>query len=436
MPENNCGCSTNSYKSFPKVNTFEVPCIDGCPFPSDASCITYTGEPLTNIGLGTNEKLDVILAELAAQIGQGGEGSWDYNYYCLDDTITIDNRKTFVETISQRFCTLASDVTTINTRLEDYETLVQTVDDIENPGITTSAFIGINANDDYFEILNKLITSINTLNSHTTLTGVNWGLIYTPITTPTNVAQGFNEILRQMQLILNSGSSAVLPTFNTSASCLPTKTSTTPLVTVINELVTADCDNAKFNFSSVTWGCVVAPVTETFQASFQKAVFVLGSLVEEKPVFDPAVFDVVPLTNCQGYSVTLQPNILQSDGLVFVNAASTTKQYLSQALENGTNTVVQVVGDKIRINANVGDLDKVSVISGGANGYLDQVLQTGISSNGEITLNKTLDGSGNLLITPTINEDLLADTILTAIRNNPALLAKLCNMMCSCDDCS
>lgn len=436
MPENNCGCSTNSYKSFPKVDTFQGYCVDGCPFPSDASCITYTGEPLTNIGLGTNEKLDVILAELAAQIGQGGEGSWNYNYYCLDDITVIDNRKTFVETISQRFYTLSSDVITITNRLESYESLVQRVNNIENPNITTSSFIGINANDDYFAILNKLITSINALNSHTTLSGVNWGLIYTPITTPTNVAQGFNEILRQMQLILNAGGSTILPTFNTTASCLPTKTSTTPLVTVVNELVTADCSNAKFNFASVTWGCVVAPVTQTFQASFQKAVSVLGGLVEEKPVFDPDVFAVTPLSNCQGYSVTLQPDILQSDGLVLVNASSTTPQYLADAIQAGTNITKSVVSDKVVISANVGDLDKVSVTSGGANGYLNQVVQTGISSNGEITLNKSLDGSGNLLITPTLNEDLLADTILTAIRNNPALLAKLCNMMCSCEDCS
>lgn len=435
MAEKNCGCSTNSYKSFPKVNTFEVPCVDGCPFPSDASCITYTGEALTNIGLGTNQKLDVILQELAAQIGSGGEGSWNYNYYCLDDSITINSRQTFVEAISSQFCSVKTDVITLQDRLETYEQLIQRVNAIENPNITTSSFIGINASDDYFDILTKLINSINTLNSQSTVAGVNWDLLYTVSSTPTNVSQGFNEILRQMQLILNSSGSTVLPTFNTTASCLPTKTTTTPLMTVVNELITEDCNNAKFNFPSVTWGCVVTPVTQTFQASFQKVVSVLGSLVEEKPVFDPAVFDVEPLTNCQGYSITLQPNILQSDGLVFVNASSTVKQYLASAIQAGTNITTSVVADKVVISANVGDLDKVSVVSGGTNGYLNDVLETGSSSNGEISVTKTLDVSGRLFLSPQINEELLADTILTTIRDNPALLAKLCNMMCGCQEC-
>lgn len=430
----NCkNCANGTHKSFVLPNTQDNTCV-GCEKPIDASCVIYTGESLANFGNKTNIDLEYLLQYLDKYILDTPDAGWDYNYYCLDDSVVINSRKSFVENVSNQICSVKASINNLGNVPEFMLNVTSQIEGLEYPNITTSSFIDIDASDGYVTVLNKLIIAINHLNEEFDPTQVNWNRVYPVTTPPTNISQGFNEILRQLELLHNSSGGSTLPTINTTSTCLPTKTNTTALTTALTEVIDVACSKPDFNFPALSWGCVTAPTTETLQASLQQTISVVGALVDERSIFDTTQFDITPLPNCEGNQISIKDTVT-SDGKVYVDSSSTTRQFLSEALEDGLNSEIEVVGDKVRVNVDVGDLDMVSVYSGGYTGYLGDAIETGSSANSEITINQTYDSNGKLVLSPSINEEVLADTILTVIRNNPSLLAKLCNMLCSCEEC-
>ncbi len=433
MGNQNCGCESSPHKSYQLPQTQPLSDCGGC-VPTNAECVTYSGVPLQNLGVTSNSNLEYILQEIDAHIPEGAQGVWDYDYSCLDDEIQIINQKQFVEEISRRFCILNLSHTELSNQVGPLLDLSGRVLALEQPEYTSSAFIGITPTDGSEVITDKLADAIDNLNSRLGLSAVDWDANYTVITNPTTLPGGFNEILRQIGLLKTEVSNSTgIGTFDTTASCLPTKSNNTPLTTVISELIEADCSNAKFEYPLVTWGCVTAPIEDTFQDSFQRVVDVLGALVEEKPVFDQNQFDVTPLTNCEGYSVTIKEDILNSDGKVFVKDSSLDKHFLSEVFIEGDNVTLDITDDTITINSNNPNEGKVAVDNASTPDYLGNIIVGG-SYAGLITINPVINGSGQIEINPTINEELFTDMILNTIQSNPILMNKLCNLVCGCQN--
>lgn len=436
MNDKTCGCDNSQHRAYSKSNTSSFSSCGDCT-PTDASCVMYTGVKLDNIGVESNSNIEYILQEIDETIGGGSDGSWNYNYSCLDDNTTITNRRQFVETISHEFCVLKNSVGVLSSSIPSFTDLSQRVSALENPNFTSSAFIGITTNDTSHQVTSKFATAVDSLENRISVSNVNWSQNYPVVIPPSSISGGFTEVLRQIGLLKTSVSNITgVGTFDTTSYCLPTKTTTTSLSTVIVELMQADCQNAKFSFPSVTWGCVVAPTTQNFQASFQKVVSVLGGLVEDKSVFDSNQFEVTPLSNCQGQTVKLKSNLFDSDGKVFVKSSSTGKQFVGDIFEEGDNIEIEVTEDSIKISAPFTDSNKVSVTSTGTPEYLEDAVVGG-DYQGAISINPSVDTNGQLAIIPSIEETLLADMILNTIQSNPSLMNKLCNLVCGCqNECS
>jgi len=392
---------------------------------------------LSGLGVKSNSTLEYILQEIDHQINGGSDGVWNYNYYCLDDNAQILNRRQFVEEVSRQICLNKNDIAGLQQDVQPIPIIAQNVHNLQYPQYTSSSFIGIIPSDSSTTITDKLANAIDVLNSKVDVSAVNWSATFPVMTPPTSISGGFTEVIRQIGLLNTAVTNITgVGTFDTTNYCIPTKTPNTPLTTVVNELLAEDCKNAKFDFPSVTWGCVTAPTGNDFQDAFQQVVSVLGGLVEEKPVFDSGQFDVVPLPSCQGYEVKLKPNIFDSDGKVYVKNSSLNKHFLEDVIKAGTNVSLTVTDDDITINATSTNDAKVAVDSSSPAGYLEDVIE-GSDYQGVIQINPTKGAGGTLVLTPSINEELLADMILNTITANPTLMNKLCNLICGCqNNCS
>lgn len=430
-----CDCN-KPVKYYPTLNSTCTSNVnDDCCSTTDASCVQYTGTPLSETGIGTNKNLEVVLQELDTFMSTiGGNGFPTYNYYCLDDVQAITTQKQFVETISQSFCDFKTTVQDYIDNNPDLQVLQTTVDGIINPNKTSCSYLGVVPTDTYSTILNKVLIGICDLDSRFNVSTVNWSQAYPVSITPVTLVQSFDEVLRQIKLVKDSVSNTTLPTFNTTSACLPTSGTNVSLQTVVNELLAQNCQLGKFQFSTLTWGCVTAPTTETLQGVIQQLISVTGGLVSEKSTFDPTQFDVTALPGCQGYSIQIKDGILENDGLVYVNSSSTTRQYLADALIEGDNISLNVVGDKIEITATNDNEGKVAVTSTETPDYLNNVVIGG-DYDGVITIQTSVTVDGKLAINPVVNEELLTNLILTNIQTNPTLLAKFCNLICSCGNC-
>lgn len=434
---NECTTCTGGHKSFGKPkHAYSKPC-EPCDIYLDATCVTYSGEVLSFMGNESNINIEEMFTLLDRRLEDTHLSNWNYNYSCLDPNGHITTQRQFVERISTEVCSIKSFVNNIS----NVPNLVQDIDDrvtsIENPGLLSNSFVGIKPSDNYTQVIGRLATASNTLYEYVDLNGVNWDRVYTVSQTPVNVSGGFNEVFRQIELLYNRTDLSVDIQFDTTYSCLPTKTENTPLATVVRELYESYCTTSAVHYdgNSIVWGCVNDPSENTLQSSIQNIVSHLGDLYKFKPVFDSAHFDVEEIANCQGYSIKLKEGSYSGDGKVLVNASAANKYYLSEAIEEGDNIEIDVVGDKLRVSASLPSVTNVSVTGLGVNGPLDDVLITP-GNSGAIYTTKSINSEGKLVIGVSVDYAIFADNLLNEIRNNPVLLDKLCNINCSCQSCS
>lgn len=432
---NDCKTCGDNHKSFSIPTKTGNSCL-GCEKYIDSKCIMYSGEPLGFTRNESNITLEEMFVLLDQTLDNSNISDWNYNYSCLDQDYPITNQKQFVERISQEVCAIRN----ITDSVSELPNFVSEIDDrvtyIEQPGLTSNSFVGIVPTDSYTQVIGRLAMSINTLYSNTRIDGVDWDRVYVVSQTPTTTSAGFNEILRQIELLYNNQGDN-LPTFDTTNTCLPTKTVSTNLSVVVRELYESYCSSSavQYDGSSVVWGCVDNPVNNSLTGAIQNLGTHVSDLYKFRPIFDSSQFDVSEITNCGGYSIRLKDTGGSGDGKVLVDTGSTNKQYLSEAIEEGDNVNLSIVNDKVKIDVQLPTVTNVSVTGSGVNGPLNDVLTTP-GNSGAVYITKSINSEGKLVMGVSVDYAVFADNLLNEIRNNPVLLDKLCNINCSCQSCS
>lgn len=290
---NPCGCGPNNYNLLP------IPCNTGCQedigcIPIDAKCVTYTGENLNNIGGVTGENLEELLIKIDAVIGTGGEIDYStYDTACLSTFGTVATQSQFVATISNFVCDTRDNFNTfVNTTYANFVTnTTNAINQILLPGTTGCASFVIPNGSTIQQIIQLIVNRICTINTFIDISTVNWSSCITALTTPTNIAQGFNEVIRQICLVQDSIPSGTGDTYkvkldvsDTTEDFLITKLKATPCVTITS-------------------------ITDT--DSIRKLQFGLG-FTPETYTFDPSYFNVTDISvpGCvNSYNVTLAESI-------------------------------------------------------------------------------------------------------------------------------
>lgn len=396
--------------------------------PIDSACVFYTSSPLASLGISeSNPTAEFIFQKIDEVIGGISGASYaGYNTFCLDPVTTPQE---FVESISEFVCQLRDDVDAINISASTISTLTSTVSGITDPNLSLCSYIGTTTSSTLNEILVAISDKVCELHSSIDISSVDWDLAYTVLTPPTTIGGGFDEIIRQIVLLKDSVPSAVsLPTFNTVLSCLPTKTSNTPLSTVIPELIQKVCSTASFSPEGLFWGCIVPPSTPTLTDTIQEIIDSISVIKSASPLFNTDHFDI-STSGCVGTTVSIKDSVLASPMVAVEDGA--TPGYLKDVLVEG-NGIKLTSPSANQIQVETVESGKVKVSSQGTAKYLNNSIQGG-SSNG---LTISVQESGDkVVLTPQIDEAILADNLLSIISNNPTLMAKLCNMICQCNNC-
>lgn len=427
MPCESCGGGNNYYPLNKDCKSLKV---DKC-HPVDASCVYYTGANLPNLADGVEnpsvETLLIKIDEIITTIGGTDYGS--YNTYCLEN---ITDQQSFVETISQAYCTLKSDFDIYVSTNPGTTDLQNQINAIVNPNLALCSFVNTTTASTLNEILTALADAACDLNDRTDIGSVDWDAIYTVINPPTTISGGFDEVIRQIGLLKASVPSLVtLPTFNTVSSCLTTKTTTTPLSTVVNELIQKACQ-LPIDYNALSWGCVDQPVNTDLTSVVNAMLSEMTSLITQIPVFDSTYFTVTSNGACLGDLISLDTSSFSDQGEVFASASSTIKGRLDTVLQEGTNISLDYsVPNKVIINSVDPATVKVKSTSTNAQ-YLFDAVQGGALNGMSVDVSEVAD---KVVLTPQFNDELFVDYILTTIQNNPTLMAKLCNMLCQCNDC-
>lgn len=429
MPENCKDCSQQS-----EYITYNVPrdCdklpIKDCK-PVDSSCVYYTSSPLSTIGVTQQnptvehiiQKIDEFLA------GATGSDYLSFNTRC----ITASTEKEFVEGISLLACQTREELTNLTSRVITLESLPDRINLIENPNLTLCSYIGTTTTSTLNEILVAISNKVCELHGFTSIDDVTWSLAYSVLSTPSNIEDGFNEVFRQIALLKSSiPTTFSLPTINTSTSCLPTTSTTTPLVTVVNELVSKVCTFSPFDFDGLVFGCVTAPAIGTLNTTIQNILNEVGLLKNSRPIFNSEHFHTESL-GCDGTSVSIKSELLEETFKVKTLDLASEPKYLADIIEAGEGVSIDVEQNKLTVSTE--ETGKVKVSSSTTKEYLKDTIEGDDSTSISIEVTET---GGKLKISSSVDLVTLTDQILTTISTNPTLLAKFCNLVCQCENCN
>jgi hypothetical protein len=404
--------------------------------------VYYTGPNLSCSQITTGNNFEDILIKIDQKLCATLGDYTTYNKYCLDDSVAITSEKEFVEAISQYVCTLNTTLTTFTdeTFVEYQDTVDERFEDIEVPAITC-ATASVTAADTLQTVLNKYCTKITALDTHTSLSGVNWDLVYS-VVDPTTVGGGFTSLLTQLATLkstVDGLGSASLPTFNNTGSCLPTPGAADSTVDTINKIKTRLCQTPVFDINALTWGCLTKPTSTTIdlQSAFQTVLTKLDDYVKNKLTFS-GDFDVVATDGgdpCDGLTVSLadSPTL---DRFVASNALDSSPGTLADKITAGTGITVDFLttpGQMILSSTAVSANDKVKSHSADPTaGFLDAKVTGATHSSGVgITAVANLT-SHQVVFTPTVNLNTLASKLLETIGEDSILSSLLCEIMRAC----
>lgn len=445
-----CSCQQNttgihyicSQPSCPACNCCQASCSCGSDsaVSTDSSDITYSGPNLTCLEKDTGSSVEEILQAADARICAISGSDWSaFNTQCIlnEDDSHPGNAQETIEAICDYLCNLQ---VTYNTFVSNYNTYVTEVTEqittASTAGITTTCtgIIPADTNDVY---LQKLDTAICSLQSETSVSGVNWNVCgLTTVSAPATIPAAFTKVLEYICTVYNAIPSAVsIPTFNNVGSCLPgTLTSTDTLASTVDKIKTKLCSLSLTDPTTLTYGCVSSATTN--QQLAQNIINRVNDFT--KYTFNPTYFTLSLIDSgntCLGYNVTL--NTSGMDKYVGSNSSDTTPGYLINKLQAGTNITLDDITTpgKVIINSTgTPDTYKVKVNSSDSSpDYLDTKVDGTSDSTSSLSIAATANGSNDkVIITPTFDFDNLSDSILDAIAANSTLMSKFCAMACSC----
>jgi hypothetical protein len=458
-------CSCNSYSSFVgNINCPTIPlpnlglpcCGPTCSsYPcgngvtscvsnsggTDTSCIVYSGPQLNCSGILSGMNLSQILGQIDSQLCNSIGNISSFNTACLAPISTLQQ---FIETISPYVCNTQSQVTTfIGTTFPAYQTTVtNALNAITNPALTLCN--GVTPADSLNTVLTKLANSICTINTSLSLPGVNWSSCFTVSPSPTNITDGFNTVLNQicqLNTLVTTMSGNVLPTFNTTGSCLPSPSTTDTLVSTVNKLITRTCQAPTFDINALTWTCTTKPSTTTtdLQNAFQAVLNKIDSISQTLPVAFSGDFVITNVSNtnlCLGKQVALATPSAQ-DRFVASNNLDTSPGTLQDKLVSGTDINLDYTttpGQVIVNYTGVGTSDHKVVVSSfdGTPDYLFNKVENGVANSG-IQVTPILDSTTNRVqFNVAVDLSALFTALLNQTTLDPTLKTLLCNTLGSC----
>jgi len=433
-------CSGTSSFSIPTTQSIK-PCSNGM---FDARCIVYTGPSLSCINVDTNTCLQDIIQSINSKVCQAVGDYTQYNFNCLSSEFIITNEGEFVDAITQYVCNLSTRIDNLEITVQNnYNDLTTQINTIKNPGLTSPCptIVIYDETSSLDQILTAQSTAICNLNSSLSLTGVDWDKCYTPTSTPTNIIEGFNELLNQICLTKQStGGGGVLPTFDNTGTCLSSPTASDSLVDTIIKIRTRLCQTPTFNASNLTpSACVQFSGASTLEEVIDAQNNQITQISQQSIRQISTDFTITPVDStqpCLGMKLGLNSSV--QDRRVASNAADTSPGTLQDKLQQGTNITLDyaTTPGKVIINATGGSQtdEKVKATSTDPTaGYLntkivgdtsDPVIQTSI-----------IPQTTNVKVTSSINMEELVKAILEVLEDpttDPTIKQRFCAIVSSC----
>ena len=409
-----------------------------CGAYTNAKCVYYSGPALPCTGIGVNDNLELALQKIEAKVC---EATGDYSTYDTSCLAPITTQQEFVEAISSGYCTLLANYNTfIGTTFPAYQaSITSQLNAITNPRITC-AIAGVNSGDSLVSVLNKYCAAMVELNTAMDVSGADWDTCYTVIPTPSTLTEAFNVLIGQICTLKGSISSGALGTFDNT--CIGGGSSE-DAATSIQGLLDYMCSVPVFNPTTLTFGCVTAPVTLNLQNIIQTMLTKLDDYVKNKLTFsgDFSVTQTDPMNACSGKSVALTTP-LNSDRLVASNVADVTPGTLIEKLDAGAGITLDDITTpgKVIISA-VGSTDsyKVKAASDGSDteGYLINKVKGKTDIPSGLSLGESYNPTTQKVdLVPSIDWNTFITKWFAELNSNSALALLFCSQVQGCVDSS
>ncbi len=407
----------------------------------DASCIYYTGAALTCTGIEPNTDLEKVLQIMDSKICNSNSTDFSlYDLACLDDDIIITTEQEWVEKVAADICALKVVAEGIPDAEENIQTLQIQVGSITQPNLTLPEITNTSPSDSLNELLVGIANAVDTVNNNQSITAVNWDSVYTSTSEPTNLTEGFEEILAQMALLKSQAEDlGELPTFNTIGYCLSHSDANTPLITVINDLILKSCDYPTWDANSVSFGCVTPQGGDDYSLSGSVGGILnsLNLLYSERKSFNNEHFITSAVDGCGGSTISLRADNL-GIGKILSSSTDSAAGYLSGKVVAGSNITINTSNpNQITISATVPAATsqvKINADDPSADFLENKFLNSGITNGISIQMVNVDDES--LRLNVTVDTDILAaalaEKILTFIAATPERKTQFCDIVADC----
>lgn len=399
---------------------------------SNARCVVYTGANLACSGVETDDSLETALQKIDEQICAVTGDYSAYQFNCLTAWWgeSISTEGAFVDAITAYTCEITENLESFTgTTFPSYQSSVNArFAAIEGPGITCS-IAGVTSVDDLETILTKYCTTLGTLNSSISISGVDWDQCFTVPTPPTTIAEAFSLVIGQICQIESEG--VVWPTFNNTANCL-VGTSTDTLEDTIGAIIERLCDTEVFDPTALTLGCI-DPATISLQDIVQEVVTQTSTLIQNKPTYsgDFTVTPVNGLDPCAGVIVALATPINQ-DRFVAVDGSDTSPGTLINKITAGTGITIINNGTDIEIvSSGTTDTFEVKADTAGSEGFLKDKVAGGAVTG--LSISTVYNGGTDKVdINPSIDATALFTLLLNQLEFDSALYTLFCEKIANC----
>ncbi len=285
---NPCGCNPG-YSNIPLINTNCGTCEEelGC-INTDAKCVIFTGETDPCTGIESGDNFEIIVGKIGAILCETGIDP-DYSGYDMACLGELTTQSEFVEAISNYVCLTRTDLDALTTSYNNYVISNNAaILAIRVPGTTGCTAMPIAGGSTIQQILQIYSDRLCEVSTAIEVASLDWSNCFTVITPPTNVYEGFEEVLRQICLV--NSNPVGQDTYKVKLSSL---------------------DNTEDYLSNKIKGSGCITISPVLDLGINKLQLGLG-FTPNTFNFDPAQFDVTTGTNdgcVQTYNVTLDSSI-------------------------------------------------------------------------------------------------------------------------------
>lgn len=441
----NCeeGQGNSAYYSLDYPCKMAKPCGERCPQVDDSSCIVYTGPELDCSAAGTNICLEALLQQFDQKICAIVGNYEGYDVGCLSPVTT---EKDFVEKIAAFVCETRTALnsfisTTFPQKVDDLQAQIDT---LSWPAVSSCIQVGISATDSSKQVLQKLAGSLCNVYTQIDLTDANWSSCFSVVGTPPKTPlEATNALLAQICAVKEQNTQNNIVTFDNTNGCLVGGTANDGLLATIGLIKNRLCQSPVLDTNELSYGCTGKPPAgaQDLQGTLENILKQVDSLFRHQYTFDQGQFTetfIDPAKPCLGKQITLNDSVGSSDRRVAATAEDTQPGPLVSKLEPGVGITLDFIskpGVGI-INATIPPLaqhDKVKTTDADPKAdYLGaKIKATGDTDNG-LALSFTVDTDYKAHLAGSLDVEKLAESLIKAISENPALKEIFCALVNSC----